>query len=70
MKQAKIKVGILPNQFLKSNGQFNKTEATKLFRIYYDKEKTHIIAQPNIIQQTILKYNCKFNKRKTLLGRV
>ena len=30
MEQGKIKVGILPNQFLKSNGIFDKDEAIKL----------------------------------------
>ena len=30
MEKMKIKVGILPNQFLKENGTFNKKEAIKL----------------------------------------
>ena len=42
MEQAKIKVGILPNQFLKSDGTFDKDEAIKLSGkiagVCYDKE--------------------------------
>lgn len=42
MEQTKIKVGILPNQFLKSNGTFDKEEALKLSGkiagVCYDKE--------------------------------
>lgn len=42
MEKMKIKVGILPNQFLKENGTFNKKEAIKLSGkiagVCYDKE--------------------------------
>lgn len=42
MKQSKIKISILPNQFLQSNGKFDKEEALKLAGkiagICYDKE--------------------------------
>ena len=51
MKQTKIKVGILPNQFLKSDGTFDKIEAIKLSGkiagVCYDKEGfSHLENEP------------------------
>lgn len=51
MENTKIKVGILPNQFLKKNGTFDKEEAIKLSGkiagICYDKEGfAHLINEP------------------------
>ncbi len=51
MEQIKIKVGILPNQFLKSDGTFDKEEAIKLSSkiagVCYDKEGfEHIKNEP------------------------
>lgn len=51
MEQTKIKVGILPNQFLKSDGTFDKDEAIKLSGkiagICYDKEGfSHLKNEP------------------------
>lgn len=51
MEQGKIKVGILPNQFLKSNGIFDKDEAIKLSGkiagVCYDKEGfSHLENEP------------------------
>ncbi len=51
MEQTKIKVGILPNQFLRSDGTFDKDEAIKLSGkiagVCYDKEGfTHLENEP------------------------
>lgn len=51
MEQTRIKVGILPNQFLKSDGTFNKDEAMKLSGkiagVCYDKEGfIHLLNEP------------------------
>ncbi len=51
MEQTKIKVGILPNQFLKSDGTFDKDEAIKLSGkiagVCYDKEGfSHLENEP------------------------
>lgn len=51
MEQTRIKVGILPNQFLKSDGTFNKNEAMKLSGkiagVCYDKEGfIHLLNEP------------------------
>jgi len=51
MEQTKIKVGILPNQFLKSDGTFDKDEALKLSGkiagVCYDEEGfTHLENEP------------------------
>ena len=51
MEQTKIKVGILPNQFLKSDGTFDKEEAIKLSGkiagVCYDKEGfSHLENEP------------------------
>lgn len=51
MEQAKIKVGILPNQFLKSDGTFDKDEAIrlsgKIAGVCYDKEGfAHLLNEP------------------------
>ena len=51
MEQTKIKVGILPNQFLKEDGTFDKNEAImlsgKIAGVCYDKEGfTHLINEP------------------------
>ena len=51
MEQRKIKVGILPNQFLKSDGTFDKEEAIKLSGkiagVCYDKEGfSHLVNEP------------------------
>ena len=51
MEQRKIKVGILPNQFLKSDGTFDKEEAIKLSGkiagVCYDKEGfAHLVNEP------------------------
>ncbi len=51
MEQTKIKVGILPNQFLKSDGTFDKSEALKLSGkiagVCYDEEGfAHLEAEP------------------------
>lgn len=51
MEQSKIKVGILPNQFLKSDGTFDKIEAIKLSGkiagVCYDKEGfSHLENEP------------------------
>lgn len=51
MKETKIKVGILPNQFLKPNGTFDKDEAIKLSGkiagVCYDKEGfSHLENEP------------------------
>lgn len=51
MEQTRVKVGILPNQFLKSNGTFNKEEAIKLSGkiagVCYDKEGfSHLENEP------------------------
>ena len=51
MKETKIKIGILPNQFLKKDGTFDKEEAIKLCGkiagVCYDKEGfTHLENEP------------------------
>lgn len=60
MEKSKIKVGILPNQFLKSDGTFDKDEAIKLSGkiagVCYDQEGfSHLINEPE--EKTIKRIN-------------
>ena len=64
MEQTKIKVGILPNQFLKSDGTFDKEEAIKLSGkiagICYDKEGfLHLENEPE--ERTMRRVNMTLN---------
>lgn len=64
MKEEKIKVGILPNQFLKSDGSFDKDEAIKLAGkiagVCYDKEGfNHIENEPE--EKTMRRVNLTLN---------
>ena len=60
----KVKVGILPNQFLKSNGTFDKDEAIKLSGkiagVCYDKEGfSHLENEPE--EKTLRRVNRTLN---------
>ena len=64
MENTKIKVGILPNQFLKSDGTFDKEEAIKLSGKIagecYDKEGfAHLVNEPE--QKTMRRVNMTLN---------
>ena len=64
MEKSKIKVGILPNQFLKSDGTFDKDEAIKLSGkiagVCYDQEGfSHLINEPE--EKTIKRINRTLN---------
>lgn len=64
MEQTKIKVGILPNQFLKSNGTFDKETAIKLSGkiagVCYDKEGfVHLENEPE--EKTMRRVNMTLN---------
>lgn len=64
MKQTKIKVGILPNQFLKADGTFDKDEAImlsgKIAGVCYDKEGfTHLINEP--VERTMRRIDMTLN---------
>lgn len=64
MEKMKIKVGILPNQFLKENGTFNKKEAIKLSGkiagVCYDKEGfSHLENEPE--EKTMRRVNRTLN---------
>ena len=65
----KVKVGILPNQFLKSNGTFDKDEAIKLSGkiagVCYDKEGFfHLENEPE--EKTLRRVNMTLNNNSTL----
>lgn len=64
MEQTKIKVGILPNQFLKEDGTFDKDEAImlsgKIAGVCYDKEGfTHLINEP--VERTMRRIDMTLN---------
>lgn len=64
MEKSKIKVGILPNQFLKSDGTFDKDEAIKLSGkiagVCYDQEGfSHLVNEPE--EKTIKRINRTLN---------
>lgn len=64
MEKTQIKVGILPNQFLNSNGTFNKEEAIKLSGkiagVCYDKEGfAHLQNEPE--EKTMRRVNMTLN---------
>lgn len=64
MEQTKIKVGILPNQFLKEDGTFDKNEAImlsgKIAGVCYDKEGfTHLINEP--VERTMRRIDMTLN---------
>ena len=64
MEETKIKVGILPNQYLKEDGTFDKDEAIKLSGkiagICYDKEGfSHLENEP--IERTMRRINMTIN---------
>lgn len=64
MEYTKIKVGILPNQFLKENGTFDKDEAIKLSGkiagVCYDKEGfSHLENEPE--EKTMRRVNMTLN---------
>jgi len=64
MINTKIKVGILPNQFLKTNGTFDKDEAIKLSGkiagVCYDKEGfTHLEKEP--VEKTMRRVDMTLN---------
>ena len=64
MEQKRIKVGILPNQFLKSNGTFDKEEAIKLSGkiagVCYDEEGfAHLETEPE--EKTMRRVNMTLN---------
>lgn len=64
MEKMKIKVSILPNQFLKENGTFNKKEAIKLSGkiagVCYDKEGfSHLENEPE--EKTMRRVNRTLN---------
>lgn len=64
MEQTKIKVGILPNQFLKADGTFDKDEAImlsgKIAGVCYDKEGfTHLINEP--VERTMRRIDMTLN---------
>ena len=64
MEKTQIKVGILPNQFLKTNGTFDKEEAIKLAGkiagVCYDKEGfTHLENEP--VEKTMRRVDLTLN---------
>ena len=64
MEQTKIKVGVLPNQFLKEDGTFDKNEAImlsgKIAGVCYDKEGfTHLINEP--VERTMRRIDMTLN---------
>ena len=64
MKKMGIEIGILPNQFLKEDGTFNKDEAIKLCGkiagVCYDKEGfNHLINEPG--QKTMRRVDMTLN---------
>ena len=64
MEQTKIKVGILPNQFLKEDGTFDKNEAImlsgKIAGVCYDKEGfVHLINEP--VERTMRRIDMTLN---------